>query len=160
MGDSVQRGTAAAAAARGPDPDSPAHLLCPSGPQGSVPGGTSGRAQSGRYLQAHDAGRRLRESLREEHILALDFASTIHKHVLSAQQVRRRVGAGGRVRRATKAKGLGCSLCARRIGRAAAGSAARRPPPCLPVKSRQSPTHSLTHTMPRSSPSIHRWPSS
>ena len=30
--------------------------------QGSVPGGTSGRTQAGRYLQAHDAGRRLRES--------------------------------------------------------------------------------------------------
>lgn len=54
---------------------------------GCVPGGTSNRAMSGRYLTSHDCARRLRESLREEHILVLDFVSTINKHVLNSQQV-------------------------------------------------------------------------
>jgi hypothetical protein len=34
-----------------------------------------------RYLAAHDAAARLRASLREEHMLGLDLASTIYKHV-------------------------------------------------------------------------------
>ncbi|EFN51260.1 expressed protein [Chlorella variabilis] len=47
---------------------------------GAVPGGTGSRHLASRYLVAHDCQRRLRESLREEHALVLDFASTIHKH--------------------------------------------------------------------------------
>jgi hypothetical protein len=54
---------------------------------GCVPGGTSNRAMAGRYLTSHDCARRLRESLREEHILVMDFVSTINKHVLNSQQV-------------------------------------------------------------------------
>ena len=53
----------------------------PPHPQAALPGGTSNRGLAGRYLGAHDALRRYRESLREEHILVLDFASTIFKHV-------------------------------------------------------------------------------
>lgn len=53
---------------------------------GSVPGGTGNRHLASRYLASHDSARRLRESLREEHILVLDFVSTIYKHVFTAQQ--------------------------------------------------------------------------
>lgn len=49
--------------------------------QGAVPGGTGNRHLCTSYLAAHDSARRLRESLREEHILVLDFISTIYKHV-------------------------------------------------------------------------------
>ena len=52
--------------------------------QGAVPGGTSHRAMAVRYLAAHEAIRKLRDNMREEHILVLDFVSTIFKHV-SAQ---------------------------------------------------------------------------
>ena len=55
--------------------------------QESVPGGTGARAMCSRYLAAHDAGERLRASLREEHLIGLDLASTVYKHVLSCQQV-------------------------------------------------------------------------
>nr|QLC27631.1 bZIP transcription factor 5 [Chlorella sp. HS2] len=48
---------------------------------GAVPGGTGNRHLCTSYLAAHDSARRLRESLREEHILVLDFISTIYKHV-------------------------------------------------------------------------------
>ncbi|KAL4422839.1 hypothetical protein ABPG75_009036 [Micractinium tetrahymenae] len=54
---------------------------------GAVPGGTGNRHLCSRYLAAHDSARRLRESLREEHILVLDFISTIYKHVFTSQQV-------------------------------------------------------------------------
>ena len=66
-------------------PRPPNAPFCPSRHQGCVPGGTSNRAMSGRYLTSHDCARRLRESLREEHILVLDFVSTINKHVSVAE---------------------------------------------------------------------------
>lgn len=34
-----------------------------------------------RYLAAHEAVRKLRDNMREEHVLVLDFVSTIFKHV-------------------------------------------------------------------------------
>lgn len=49
--------------------------------QSAVPGGTSHRQMAVRYLSAHDALRKLRDNMREEHILVLDFVSTIFKHV-------------------------------------------------------------------------------
>lgn len=49
--------------------------------QGSIPGGTSHRQMALRYLAAHDGARKLRDNMREEHILVLDFLSTIFKHV-------------------------------------------------------------------------------
>ncbi|GAB4820097.1 hypothetical protein N2152v2_007143 [Parachlorella kessleri] len=54
---------------------------------GAVPGGTSHRQMAVRYLAAHDVVRKLRDNMREEHILVLDFVSTIFKHVFAAQQV-------------------------------------------------------------------------
>ncbi len=49
--------------------------------QGAVPGGTSHRQMAMRYLAAHEGVRKLRDNMREEHILVLDFVSTIFKHV-------------------------------------------------------------------------------
>ncbi len=65
--------------------------------QGCVPGGTSNRAMAGRYLTSHDCARRLRESLREEHILVLDFVSTISKHVSDCVGPVHTHGVGGAV---------------------------------------------------------------
>lgn len=48
---------------------------------------SSSRGLAARYLSSHDVTRRLRDNLREEHILALDFVSTIFKHVLTPLQV-------------------------------------------------------------------------
>ncbi|KAK2077622.1 hypothetical protein QBZ16_004468 [Prototheca wickerhamii] len=45
------------------------------------------RALAALYLASHEAARSLREALREEHILVLDFESTIFKHVLTNLQV-------------------------------------------------------------------------
>ena len=64
---------------------------------------SSNRAMAARYLGVHDAVRRLRDNLREEHILVLDFVSTIFKHVSVGVPVPvgglRWVGAGGWVGR-------------------------------------------------------------
>ncbi|KAL6782689.1 hypothetical protein ACKKBG_A07735 [Auxenochlorella protothecoides x Auxenochlorella symbiontica] len=51
------------------------------------PVGTGTRPLAALYLASHEAARGLREALREEHILVLDFESTVFKHVLSGLQV-------------------------------------------------------------------------
>ena len=101
--------------------------------QGSVPGGTGARAMCSRYLAAHDAAARLRASMREEHMLGLDLASTIYKHVSRSYSLVRGgaglgyassgAGSGAGSRADRQAVGLGQS-------RAIEGAAARGPAEC------------------------------
>lgn len=59
-----------------------------SGVQGSVPSAIGARHTAIRYLQSHECVEKLKRNMREEHVLKLDWISTLFKHVsLSAAYV-------------------------------------------------------------------------
>ena len=49
--------------------------------QGSVPSAIGSRHTAIRYLQSHDCIDKLKRNMREEHVLKLDWISTLFKHV-------------------------------------------------------------------------------
>lgn len=53
------------------------------GLQSSVPSAIGARHTAIRYLQSHECIEKLKRNMREEHVLKLDWISTLFKHVSS-----------------------------------------------------------------------------
>lgn len=56
---------------------------------GSVPSAIGARHTAIRYLQSHECVEKLKRNMREEHVLKLDWISTLFKHLLTPVQVAR-----------------------------------------------------------------------
>lgn len=56
---------------------------------GSVPSAIGARHTAIRYLQSHECIEKLKRNMREEHVLKLDWISTLFKHLLTPVQVAR-----------------------------------------------------------------------
>ena len=54
------------------------------GLQNSVPSAIGARHTAIRYLQSHECIEKLKRNMREEHVLKLDWISTLFKHVSPA----------------------------------------------------------------------------